>query len=69
MTYPVDFYVDENGQTYGASETDQAYTREKIRTVNGRPVAYAGKWFACQIPYRPFQRAVIEASRRALQSG
>ena len=57
------FYADSNGNTYGASLTDQAGTRTPSapRTVDGRPVISIGQWSACQKAYAPFSAAVAAA--------
>jgi hypothetical protein len=57
------FYADANGNTYGASLTDQAGTRTPSapRTVGGRPVVSIGQWSACQKTYAPFAAAVAAA--------
>jgi hypothetical protein len=61
MNFPAQIYVDAYGQVFGASATDQAYTPASTRTVNGRPVAYAGCWYGSQMSYRPFREAVKAA--------
>jgi len=66
MTYHVAIYVDSYGRTYGAAETDQAgYRTVNGRTVNGRPVVYAGQWYGSQMSYRPFETAVQAAAKKA----
>jgi len=65
MTYAATMYVDSAGRTYGASQTDQAYTSATKRTVNGRPVVSAGSWFGCQMRYNPYRRAVAGAAKEA----
>jgi uncharacterized protein YjbI with pentapeptide repeats len=65
MSYQICVYVDAEGKIYGASETDQAYTRAEERTVHGRPVAYAGHWYSVQFPFRPFRRSVEAARQKA----
>jgi len=65
MSYAVQIYVDKNGNTYGASQTDQRYTQADSRTVRGNPVAYAGKWFGSQMDYRPYLDSVEEAATKA----
>lgn len=65
MTYPVTVYVDATGNVYGACDTDQKYTQKVFRTVNGKYVEYAGTWYASQMSYKPFQKAVIKGANRA----
>ena len=57
------YYADSNGNTYGASLTDQAGTRTPSapRTVGGRPVISIGQWAACQTSFGPFRAAVAAA--------
>ena len=62
MTFPATIYVESNGTTHGASDTDQRGTRETVRTVNGRPVALAGTWYGSQMSYRPYLAAVQVAA-------
>lgn len=62
MTYEIKIFVDSDGNTYGASETDQAGTHTLVRTVKGRPVVYAGEWYGSQMRYRPFKAAVKAAA-------
>jgi len=73
MSFAAQIYVDKNGTVYGASETDQRYTSHTLasdstaRTVRGRIVAYAGKWYGSQMDYRPYLDAVRSASERAAE--
>lgn len=64
MSYAVTIYVDAEGNTYGASQTDQSGRRNYYgpRTVGGRPVAYAGRWYGVQMSYRPYRAAVEDAA-------
>lgn len=67
MTFAAQIYVDASGYVYGASATDQrgSRTNHDHRTVNGRPVAYAGRWYGSQMSYRPYREAVTRATSRA----
>jgi hypothetical protein len=65
MIYQVAIYVTASGTAYGASQTDQAYTRAAERTVAGRPAVYAGRWYGIQMRYRPYRKAVETAAERA----
>lgn len=66
MTFAATIYVDASGSIYGASETDQRYTRHASgRTVNGRPVVCAGRWYGSQMSYRPYRDCVAAAAREA----
>lgn len=66
MTFAAQIYVDASGCVYGAAQTDQRGCRNAdTRTVNGRPVAYAGKWYGSQMSYRPYREAVTRATSRA----
>lgn len=66
MTWAASIYVDESGNIYGASQTDQRGCRQTDdRTVGGRPVEWAGKWYGSQMNYSPFKAAVKKAAMRA----
>lgn len=69
MNFPAEIYVDATGSIYGASQTDQRYTRAACdaRTVHGRPVAYAGRWYGSQMAYRPFRESVACAQAVAAE--
>ena len=71
MTFAASIYVSASGTVYGASRTDQAYTRTPAdaRTVNGHPVAYAGTWYGSQMSYRPYADACRAAQARARMIG
>jgi len=67
--YQVTIFVDSDGTTYGASETDQAgvrrYPTYPWRTVSGRHVYGVGRWYGSQMSYRPYLRAVAEGRDQA----
>jgi hypothetical protein len=67
MSWAASIYVDENGNIYGAAQTDQrGSSSTNDRTVGGRtPVEHAGKWFGTQMDYQPFKTAVTQAAVRA----
>lgn len=67
MTFPATVYVTADGNVYGASETDQAYTRASERTVAGRLAVCAGTWFGSQMSYRPYRAAIKRAAEIAAQ--
>ena len=68
MNFAAKIYVDANGNIYGASKTDQAHTRASCdtRTVGGRPVGYAGRWFGSQMSWQPYRDAINEAMYQAV---
>lgn len=65
MTFAATIYVDAAGRIYGASHTDQRYTKSARRTVHGRPVVSAGTWYGSQMSYRPYRQAVAAAKKAA----
>lgn len=65
MNFAATIYVDADGTTYGASRTDQRHTTAAERTVYGRPVACAGRWYGSQMAYKPYHEAVRAAAERA----
>ena len=67
MSFPATIWVDSAGRVYGASDTDQRYTRARARTVDGRRVECAGTWYGSQMSYRPYRRAVARAAALAAQ--
>lgn len=67
MTFAAQIYVDAAGRIYGASQTDQRYTTASSRTVGGRPVVYAGRWYGSQMSYRPYRDAVAAAQVAAAE--
>ena len=69
-TFSALIFVDASGNIYGASKTDQAGKKKldnNNRTVGGRSVAFAGRWYGSQINYRPFRAAVEVARLRAAE--
>ena len=67
MQQTIHFFVTPAGQTVPASETDQPFSKLRVRTVeDGRTVVVsAGLWYPNQTGYRPFKMAVEEARREA----
>lgn len=59
----IKMYVRIDGETFGASRTDQSGVRPSLvdgRTVRGEPVEFIGEWNKSQMPYAPFADAVAK---------
>ncbi len=68
-TFSALIFVDALGNIYGASKTDQAGKKKldnNNRTVGGRPVGFAGKWYGSQMRYLPFKKSVQNARLKAV---
>lgn len=66
MKFRPTWYADAAGNVYTARQTDQAGRHSPHnRTYRGQPVECVGAWWAVQISFRPFRKAVARAAAKA----
>ena len=69
MNFAATIYVDSSGRKCGAKDTDQRGSHDPDgRTVSGRAVECAGKWYGSQMSWQPYRDAVMSARARAQES-